>query len=177
MRNPSTPARSGLERAIRQPSSHLQRTPVPSIQRDHATLPVSAQHAHADPATASPQGILRLQCLAGNQAVSGLLARAVQPRLVVGAAGDSYEQGAGWVAEHVLGMPEVAGPVHGISRAGAQAMPLAASITPLVRRVLDGDETEEDEMKGEGQAQGIVQRARREHARSAGFPAGRPLRQ
>ncbi len=197
MRVPSTSNRPALERAIRPAAPHPQRAPLPSTHRVPSDLSRSAQHAQADPSTASPEGILQLQQLVGNQAVSGLLPHALQAKLIVGAAGDSYEREADRVADQVVGMAEGAGPVHGGASAGVQAKPPAASVTALVQRARDREDTEEDEEKGAGevqgkrllarelthvveqtgggnavQAQGMVQRAYYQYMPRPGFPAG-----
>ncbi len=110
------------------------------------------RHALARPGQASPSSILSLGRAAGNRAVS----RFIQARLVVGAAGDRYEQEADRVAEQVLSMPapvthSSAGVMGAVQRQGeeeeeVQTKPLAASITPLVQR--EGEE-EEDLLQAE----------------------------
>ncbi len=93
--------------------------------------PVLRQFALAEPGAARPAGVLALQRSAGNHAVSGL----IQARLLVGAAGDRYEQEADRVAEQVLSMPALPPrSAQGGAPAGIQARPLAGAITPLAQR-------------------------------------------
>src|SRR5262245_9772291 len=107
-------------------------------------------------ATSSPRGptqqILQLQRTLGNRAVGqflqgkplipqGRLVR-VQPKLMVGAAHDQYEQEADRVAHHVMSTPDaaVAASMQPVmspeedKEQQIQTKPLAASITPYVLR-------------------------------------------
>ncbi len=68
-----------------------------SEQADSALL----RQAIMAPHTASPDGLLALQRMVGNRAVSGM----IQAKLMVGPAGDSYEQEADRIAEQVVNMP------------------------------------------------------------------------
>jgi hypothetical protein len=89
--------------------------------------PASIARAIEDPAGAAPEEMLSLQRTAGNRAVSRLVASAAAPepppparpaggpppvqfKLMVGPAGDQYEQEADRVADHVLRMPAQAAP-------------------------------------------------------------------
>lgn len=112
-----------------------------------AAAAVSLQRTPGAPA-AGPQAILALQRTAGNRAVQ----RLIQAKLMVGPAGDQYEQEADAVADQVMTMPapgsaRAAGPVQ---REGAgeedevREKPLVAGITPLVQRNgLDEEEIQE----------------------------------
>lgn len=106
------------------------------------------EQAILDIGQASPAEVLQLQRLAGNRAVTGLIAPAmipgVQPRLMVGPADDHYEREAERVAEQVLHAPEPgppqAAPVQRQEEEEIQTRPLATSITPLVQRQEDEEE-------------------------------------
>jgi hypothetical protein len=115
---------------------------------------LALQRAVLNPAQAKPGDILGLQRTAGNRAVS----RLIQTKLVVGGAGDRYEQEADRVAEQVLArsrepmMPggrraEVGGQVP-LQRQGdadaeeVQTKPLAATITPFVQRQEEEEEVQ-----------------------------------
>jgi hypothetical protein len=116
-----------------------------SVPKSLESEPLRLQQAIADPTMASPVSILALQRLAGNRAVSHLL----QAKLMVGPAGDRYEQEADRVAERVMGMPNRSPTGRSqLSPArrqeedtgGIQARPLAASITRLVQRQEEEEE-------------------------------------
>jgi hypothetical protein len=98
------------------------------------------QTALANPLSARPETILRLQRMAGNRAVT----RLIQRKVTVGPAHDHYEQEADRVAQQVMSAPApVAAPLQRVAEdeeEPVQAMPLAASITPLVQRQADEDE-------------------------------------
>jgi hypothetical protein len=90
-----------------------------------------------------PQGVLRLQRAAGNRQV----ARWLQAKLMVGPAGDQYEQEADRVAEQVLAAP--ASSSGAVQRAAEeeeeiQTSRVASTITPLQRAA---EEEEELQMK------------------------------
>jgi hypothetical protein len=98
------------------------------------------QQAVKDP-QARPIAVLDLHPTYGNQAVN----RVIQASLTVGPAGDHYEQEADRVAEQVLAIPaHLSGSAvtggHSTARrqvedvTAVQGKPLAATITPLVRR-------------------------------------------
>jgi Domain of unknown function (DUF4157) len=121
-----------------------QKPVAPMLQTNQLAL----QRAVADPRAALPRDILALQRLYGNRAVTRLL----QTKLMVGPAGDKYEQEADRVAEQVVSSPtgrlrSQRSAVSGqptIQRQEdedeLQFKPLAASITPLVQRQEDEDE-------------------------------------
>jgi hypothetical protein len=124
-------------------TAQKQRTNKP-IQQGPVVLTEQAelamlQRAIADPGRAAPADILALQRAAGNQAVT----RLIQAKLMVGPAGDRYEQEADRVAEQVMGMqlpsPDRRGAGGEVQRQAPeeeeiQTKPLAASITPLMQR-------------------------------------------
>lgn len=87
--------------------SELARVSPPSVAE-------TFQRAVVELRQARPAHILALQRAAGNQAVTGL----IQARLIVGAAGDQYEQEADRVAERVLTMPVPVSqtPANGVQR-------------------------------------------------------------
>lgn len=133
--------------AIRHRVPSAGRNGTPELEQDRAPGQVpdaAVLHAVASPQALSPQAALALQRLAGNRAVSGL----IQARLVVGPAGDRYEQEADRVAEQVLAMPAGRSQAAAEGQAGLQRQeeeeiqtrPLAASITPLVQRQEDEEE-------------------------------------
>lgn len=143
----------------------------------------SLAHALARPGQASAASILSLGRAAGNRAVS----RHIQARLIVGAAGDRYEQEADRIAERVLSMPAPAPP--GSARAmGAvqrqadeeeeiQTKPLAASISPLVQR--QGEEEEyllrAELLQRQGEEEDLLQAKRSGRDLSGSFEAGHYL--
>ncbi len=110
--------------------------------RGHAPATLAAQRTVADPTTARPAEILALQKTYGNRAVSGLLGGQMQAKLMVGPAGDAYEQEADRVAAQVMRMPAprppsprpAVGRLAGAYEPDIQAQPLAATITPLAQR-------------------------------------------
>lgn len=129
--------------------------------------------------------LLQLQQAIGNRAVQGLIqARrlgvetgySIQPKLMVGAAHDHYEQEADAVAHRVMTMPAPAAP-SSIQRQPApeeqdkektlQIKPLASSITPLLQRQTMPEEEKERPI----QAKFSVQRT----AGIEGFDAGADL--
>jgi hypothetical protein len=122
-------------------------TPETSPMQEQIADPgVSLQHALVQPGRASPASVLSLGQSVGNRAVS----RHIQAKLMVGAAGDRYEQEADRVADQVLSMPAplAQGPAGAgtgsVQRQGEeeelQAKPLSASITPLIRRQPEDEE-------------------------------------
>jgi hypothetical protein len=142
------------------------------------------QRAVADPASAPPSEVLMLQRQYGNQAVQRLLAghpviprstagnpvaqrllarRAVQAKLSVGPAGDTYEQEADRVAEHVMTMPAGTTAKTPVQRQGEeeeiQTKPLAGTISSFVKRAAE----EEEEVQTKREAPG------------AGFEAGNAI--
>ncbi len=96
-----------------------QRSPKPAAEdwdtlAQSQTLPVTVvPSVGLDPHVLASRDVLRLQRLVGNQTVVQLLAQdsprqpspVVQPKLMVGPAGDSYEQEADRMAEQVMSMP------------------------------------------------------------------------
>ena len=110
--------------------------------RGHAPTALAAQRTVLDPATARPAEILNLQKTYGNRAVSGLLAGQGQAKLMVGPAGDAYEQEADRVAAQVMRMPAsrpasrrpAVQRLRDAREPDVQAQPLAATITPLAQR-------------------------------------------
>jgi hypothetical protein len=86
-------------------TKHKQQPAAPVLQGPEAlieTLPLFApgvQRAMLDPGRARAADILALQRVAGNRAVS----RLIQPKLIVGPAGNIYEQEADRAAEQVVG--------------------------------------------------------------------------
>ncbi|BFU95592.1 MAG: hypothetical protein NTNFB02_23140 [Nitrospira sp.] len=105
--------------------------------------------------------LLRLQQTIGNRAVQGLIQTkrlgaepgyVLQPRLMVGAAHDHYEQEADAVAQRVMTMPAPAAP-SSIQRQGVpeekdkertlQTKPLTDSITPFLQREMMPEEEKE----------------------------------
>ncbi len=133
-----------------------QKPVAPMLQTNQLAL----QRAVADPRAALPRDILALQRLYGNRAVTRLL----QTKLLVGLAGDKYEQEADRVADQVISAPAPpsAQPSHGEAPLSAlpqggfalsrqpedeevQTKPLAASITPLVQRQAATEEEEEEQ--------------------------------
>lgn len=131
--------------------------PAAVLQRMATQTPSSA----LDPAS-----ILALQRTIGNRAVQRLLAQraqgattptqtlssqSIQPKLMVGPAGDRYEQEADRVADRVMSMPAPAAADHAQRQNNedeeekVQAKPLAASISPIAQRAVGGEEIEEEE--------------------------------
>ncbi len=103
--------------------------PAPSVSQ--------LAQAVTNPAQASPADLLSLQRAYGNGAVERLLAeQGVQAKLTVGAAGDAYELEADRVAAQVMRAPGTppAGARQPEDERRVQRKPLAAAITPLVRR-------------------------------------------
>ncbi len=134
---------------VKLPSDAVHKKPSsPSVSRtlDTAGLHADAavlQRALADPGHTGPRGILALQCVAGNHAVT----RLIQAKLTVGAAGDRYEQEADRVAEQVsnLQISNFKSQTSNVQRQAeeeeeVQAKPLAATITPLVQRQAEEEE-------------------------------------
>jgi hypothetical protein len=104
-----------------------------------AVDPAAMGSSIADPEMMTPQALLAVQRSAGNRAVQRLLStRAVQARLTVGPAGDTYEQEADRVAAQVMRMPEPE--PASVQRNEAQEdeekiqTKPAVAITPLVQR-------------------------------------------
>ncbi len=127
----------------------------PSVLDDPG-LALPAQYGMLDTGRAQPADVLALQRGYGNQAVSGM----IQAKLTVGPAGDRYEREADRVAEQVLAMPPTRSPdsgttgVHSTARRqpeeeeeALQGKPLAATVTPLIRR-----QEEEEELQGKREA-------------------------
>jgi len=137
----------------------------PALDPQGPTSPFPArgliQRAMHVPGILTPPEVLRLQRLVGNRAVTQLLPQAsagpprpvVQPRRMVGPAGDGDEQEADRVAEQVVGMPAPAGDLRPATHNHAavqrqeeeeelQAQPPAATITPPLQR-----QTEEEDLQ------------------------------
>ncbi len=133
-------------RQILSPEPVRSRKPV---EGERQTSPIRAIE---EPGLASPEDILALQRLAGNQAVTHL----IQAKLVVGAADDPFEREADRIADQVLSMPST--PAHqtvgttgvtpGAQRQSeeeeVQTKPLANSITPLSGSLQRSAEDEEE---------------------------------
>ena len=148
-------AHSNDKAASKQPSPKPA-TEITDILAQQQSHPVPIlQRAMNDPRSLTPRDVLQLQRTVGNRVVRQLLARirshpSVQAKLMVGAAGDRYEQEADRIADQVMSMPKPAG----AQRPGAnaspgaqrqedeelQTKPLAASITPLAQRQVDEEE-------------------------------------
>ncbi len=143
--------------ASKQPSAKpaTEITDILAQQQSHPAAII--QRATLDPGSLTSRDVLQLQRTVGNRVVGQLLARirsrpAVQAKLMVGAAGDRYEQEADRIADQVMSMPRPAGVQHpGVNESpGAQrqedeelqAKPLAAAITPLAQRQADEEEEE-----------------------------------
>ena len=139
----------------REPAKTRQPVAAPVVQPP--THPAAIlQRAALDPGSLTPNDVLRLQRTIGNRAVSQLLharhrpttrTTPIQAKLMVGPAGDSYEQEADRVAEQVVNRPAAVGAQSAVQRQAEeeeeiQTKPLAASITPLVQRA--GPEEEEE---------------------------------
>ena len=75
------------------------------VQQPQAILPAALQLAVEEPQAARPETALQIQQRYGNDAVSSL----VQPKLMVGPAGDQYEQEADRVAEQLMSSPNMEG--------------------------------------------------------------------
>jgi hypothetical protein len=132
----------------------------------------AARSALAEPGQASPTAILQLQRTAGNRAVQRLLAQhALQPKLVVGAANDQYEQEAERVANQVMG-GGLSGAAAAAGPDGLQRQPQAPAITPLVQRHVRSTNKNEVEMDTEDELR--VQR-QPQAASGAAFEAGQAL--
>jgi hypothetical protein len=136
--------------------------PNQTHEADHkheAAKPVAPQSAELTPLTdletlqsavatlglARSADILTLQRTMGNRAVT----RLIQAKLTVGPAGDQYEQEADQVAEQVMRMPAVPQPAQrqAEEEEDLQTKPLAASITPVIRRQAVPEEEEELQAK------------------------------
>src|SRR5512140_2585111 len=101
------------------------------------TDPETLQSAAAAPGLARPADILALQRTLGNRAVT----RLIQTKLAVGPAGEQYEQEADRVAEQVMRMPADPRPVQRqAEEEELQTKPLAAAITPVIRRQVAPEE-------------------------------------
>lgn len=128
-----------------------------AVHKQQAVKPVAPQAAELTPATdlealqqavaapglARPADILALQRTVGNRAVT----RLIQTKLTVGPAGDQYEQEADRVAAQVMRMPAVPRPVQRQpeeEEEELQTKPLAALITPVIRRQAAPEEEEEE---------------------------------
>jgi hypothetical protein len=115
-----------------------QQQPPESIGMEQPILSQDLQAALSNSGKTRPETILRLQRLAGNRSVAGLLQR----KLVVGPAEDPYEQEADRIAQQV--MSTSSSPVQRLDNEDeelpVQARPLGVTITPLVQRQ---DEEEE----------------------------------
>ena len=84
-----------------------ERKPRPAVAASElGVAALDLQAALGNLQTARPETILRLQRMAGNRAVTGLLQR----KVVVGPAHDHYEQEADRVAQQVMTMPAFAAP-------------------------------------------------------------------
>jgi pimeloyl-ACP methyl ester carboxylesterase len=103
--------------------------------------PAILQRAIADPGQAAPADILALQRIAGNQAVT----RLIQAKLMVGPAGDRYEQEADRLADQVVGgQPSAVSPTEGL-RSGPPAQRQAeeeeeVQTKPLLQRQAEAEE-------------------------------------
>lgn len=75
--------------------------PPPASQTAAVDSPLRLQQAFTNPFQAAPRDMVNLQQAAGNHAVSAL----IQPKMIVGAAHDPYEQEADRVANQVMRMP------------------------------------------------------------------------
>jgi hypothetical protein len=158
-----TTRQRGPARPVRRGPVALTEQAAPSASSGQALAVL--QRAIANPGRAAPADILALQRAAGNRAVT----RLIQAKLMVGPAGDRYEQEADRVADQVLTMPA---PVSSWQSAtsrqpavqrqapeeeeevqtkpspyGNRGLPLAASITPLVQRQEVPEEEEEIQTK------------------------------
>jgi hypothetical protein len=150
---------SSKEQTHNDRTSSKQRSPKP-VSEDLDTLaqqqprPAAIiQRASRDPSSLTPRDVLQLQRAVGNRAVTQLLAKSsgqprpvVQAKLMVGPAGDSYEQEADRVAEQIVDSqpPAVSHPPSTLSRQPEeeelQAKPLASTITPLLQRQAEEEE-------------------------------------
>jgi chemotaxis protein histidine kinase CheA len=140
--------------AARQHQMPQQVQPEQAMVQD-TLQPADLQRAIVDPTRAGTAGILGLQRVAGNRAVSHL----IQAKLTVGGAGDRYEQEADRVAEQVMSSQQsTASSTNSRSTVQRQApeeeevqtKPLAATITPVVQRAAEEEE--------EVQTKSLVQR-------------------
>lgn len=141
--------------------THVQCIPQPSIQGKQNTDPNLAQLALTRSQHLTIPGLRGLSRLAGNQAVGRLMVkRGIQPNLTVGEADDAYELEADRVAQQVVSKPAAA-PIQRLDEEEdeqpVQTKPLAATITPLVRRqeAQDGEIQSEPISSGGAYAPGV----------------------
>ena len=118
---------------LRRPAAPAPQGPV--TQAESADLAV-LQRAVADPGQAPPADILALQRAAGNRAVNNLITtRTGRPRLqaslMVGPAGDAYEQEADRIADQVLANAPAPAPAQSLQR---QEEEEEVQAQPLVQR-------------------------------------------
>lgn len=128
------------EKARRRQTRQLTSRELDVTAAQLTSLTPSVQRAVANPALASPADVLAMQRAYGNRAVSSL----VQTKLMVGPAGDSYEQEADRVAGQVMSMTTMPANPKRVQMQEdeelVQTKPLAASITPIVQMQEDDDE-------------------------------------
>jgi len=187
------------------PTAEQRRAPQPDDKRPnefeqgaHPTL--ALQRAKVLPASAlKANDILALQRSIGNRAVQRLLSSQaaeppaaassappiIQAKLMVGPAGDHYEQEADRIAQKVTSEPSAKSGAAAVQRQTdedepVQRKPLAASITPLVQRQQAPDEDKEIQTKrtshGEGFAAGGELESRLQASRGSGSPLPDTLR-
>ncbi|RPI80936.1 MAG: DUF4157 domain-containing protein, partial [Chloroflexi bacterium] len=110
-----------------------QTQPLDGAGFEQTVSPLDLQSALGSLETARPETILRLQRLAGNRSVTGLLQR----KLVVGPANDTYEQEADRVSQQIMSIPI---PVSVQRQEEEEEEPLQAM--PLVQRQEEEEEVQ-----------------------------------
>lgn len=115
-------------------------TPHPEAAKPQPQSAAPFSFAQPDLGMTSPQMVMQLQRMVGNQGVSKLLAPTeqhpvMQPKLKVGVVGDSHEQEAERVAEQVAGEPRVAGSDQpSAQRQYEGEKTLAQGLTPVIQK-------------------------------------------
>ncbi len=157
---------------VRQPS--IPDSPVSDLSpAELQNAPGVLKQALHLPQTLSSHQVLTLQRLTGNYATT----RLVQPQLMVGPAGDRYEQEADQIAERVMSGPPVAAPPvrrqdEELQTSAISGPSLAASITPLIRRQEEEDVQTAPLQRQEEEEVQTALAVRRQSSGNSGFAAG-----
>lgn len=169
-------------------NSGTQKSPTPAVDiqtQQDTPLETFIEHAQSNPRSLTPNNVLQLQRLSGNQAVAKLLTgtkppSVIQAKLTVGAANDHYEQEADRMADQVMRAPH--SPELIAQRTSEedelQAKPLAESITPLVQRAAEEEELQAKSLNEGGEfTPGTNFESRLAAARGSGTPLPKSTRE
>lgn len=138
---------------------------------DRQAEQVALQRIATSPQTISPHDILLLQRTAGNRAVTGL----IQARLMVGPAGDRYEQEADRVAEQVMASQPVSASANPQTVCRQKQNEEEIQTSPLVQRQEDEEEIQTSSLVQRESDKGFWVGSWMESALSSSRGGGSPL--